>query len=142
MLHPDAILKKAPKTRKNLSLDALIDRLRRGSELLSDFRGAQVDICLADALMSAFAMFSLKEPSLLAFDGRRHDQNMKNLYHIDRVPSDTRMREILDLRQRAMDQFGDEFNIKTFHQVVLGSGNLPLQILRDVVDDWISTATH
>jgi hypothetical protein len=51
---------------------------------------------LSDALMSAFAMFSLKDESLLAFDGRRSDQNMKNLFCIGHVPSDTQMREILD----------------------------------------------
>jgi hypothetical protein len=52
---------------------------------------------LTDALMSALAMFSLKDPSLLMFDGRRDDENMRNLFGIACVPSDTRMREILDL---------------------------------------------
>ena len=47
--------------------------------------------------MSALAMFSLKDPSLLMFDGRRDDENMRNLFGIACVPSDTRMREILDL---------------------------------------------
>ena len=41
-------------------------------------------------------MFSLKDPSLLAFDARRHDQNLRNLYGLEHVPSDTQMREILD----------------------------------------------
>ena len=52
------------------------------------------------------------------------------------------MREILDLRQRAMDRLGDEFDINAFHHIVLGSGNLPFHILREVVDDWINTATR
>jgi hypothetical protein len=46
--------------------------------------------------MSAFGMFSLKDPSLLAFEERRNDENMRNLFGIARVPSDTHMREILD----------------------------------------------
>jgi hypothetical protein len=47
--------------------------------------------------MAAFAMFSLKEPSLLAFDReRRNDPNIQAIYHVGRVPSDTSMREILD----------------------------------------------
>jgi len=50
--------------------------------------------------MSAFAMFSLKDPSLLQFDNRLHDevegQNLKNIYGIENVPSDSRMREIGD----------------------------------------------
>jgi uncharacterized protein (DUF885 family) len=45
--------------------------------------------------------------------------------------------EILDLRQRAMDQLGDEFDIKAFHNVILGNGPLPLEILEQVVDNWI-----
>jgi len=46
--------------------------------------------------MSAIAMFSLKDSSLLAFQERRNDHNMKALYRIENVPSDTRMRELLD----------------------------------------------
>jgi hypothetical protein len=46
--------------------------------------------------MAAFAMFSLKEPSLLAFDQRRQDQSLMNLYRIKSIPSDTQHREILD----------------------------------------------
>jgi hypothetical protein len=41
-------------------------------------------------------LFSLKDPSLLAFQGRRKDENMKRLYRVAEVPSDTRMRELLD----------------------------------------------
>jgi hypothetical protein len=47
-------------------------------------------------LMSAFAMFSLKDPSLLAFDARRGEPNIAHLYGIGQVPCDTQMREILD----------------------------------------------
>ncbi len=48
--------------------------------------------------MSAFAMFSLKDPSLLAFDQRRRDpnDNFRTIYGINRVPSDSQMRAILD----------------------------------------------
>ena len=47
--------------------------------------------------MSGFAMFSLKDPSLLAFDGRRKtDSNLGNIYHIGKIPSDSQMRTILD----------------------------------------------
>ena len=50
--------------------------------------------------MSALAMFGLKSPSLLAFDDASNDPvvryNLKSLYLIKNVPSDTRMREILD----------------------------------------------
>ena len=86
-----------PKMRKHLNADALFRCLHNGFEKIPDHRNGDVEIPLADALMSGFAMFSLKDPSLLAFDERREtDQNLKTIYGIEKVPSDTRMREILD----------------------------------------------
>jgi hypothetical protein len=82
--------------RKHLSADALVVALRRRFAAIPDPRPGQAVIGLADALMSAFAMFALKDPSLLAFDQRRHDGNLKTLYHIQRVPCDTHLRGILD----------------------------------------------
>ncbi|MDP6721182.1 MAG: hypothetical protein QGF59_21120, partial [Pirellulaceae bacterium] len=52
---------------------------------------ASCDDSMADAVMSAFAMFSLKDPSLLAFEKRRNDANMKSLFRILNVRSDTQM---------------------------------------------------
>jgi hypothetical protein len=85
-------------TRKDLSADALIARLRIGFDQFPDARSGIPSISLGNALMSAFAMFSLKDPSLLAFDERRQDPNtnLHTIYGIDRVPSDTQMRTILD----------------------------------------------
>jgi hypothetical protein len=82
--------------RKHLSADGLVALVRSRFEILADPRRGKPTIALADALMSAFAMFALKDPSLLAFDQRRGDENLHSLYHIDRVPSDTQMRAILD----------------------------------------------
>ena len=45
--------------------------------------------------MAAFAMFSLKSPSLLAFDKERAEGNVETVYGIARVPCDTHMRERL-----------------------------------------------
>ena len=87
---------RAPKVRKHLSADALLSKLRSGFADIADHRSGDVDISLSDALMSAFAMFSLKAPSLLAFDKERAEDNLQRLYGIDRVPCDTAMREILD----------------------------------------------
>jgi uncharacterized protein (DUF885 family)/metal-dependent hydrolase (beta-lactamase superfamily II) len=47
------------------------------------------------------------------------------------------MLKILELRQRAMDQLGDEFDIKIFHNLLLSNGSLPLDILDRVVQDHI-----
>jgi uncharacterized protein (DUF885 family) len=45
--------------------------------------------------------------------------------------------KFIEFRQRAMEQLGDAFDIKDFHNVVLGNGILPFDILEGVVDDWI-----
>jgi hypothetical protein len=88
---------RVPWPRKELSADGLFALVRQGLDRVSDARPGSPSILLGDALMAAFAMFSLKEPSLLAFDReRRNDPNLEAIYHIDRVPCDTSMREILD----------------------------------------------
>jgi uncharacterized protein (DUF885 family) len=38
-----------------------------------------------------------------------------------------------------MDQLGDKFDIRTFHNVILGSGSLPLEILERLVEEWIGS---
>lgn len=86
----------APAVRKHLSADALFGQLRSGFAEMTDHRPGTPKISLADALMSAFAMFSLKSPSLLAFDEERHEGNVQRVYGMEQVPCDTRMREILD----------------------------------------------
>jgi hypothetical protein len=59
------------KTRKNLSANGLFKRVKEGFEKVKEHRKGEVTIGLADTLMAGFAMFSLKDPSLLAFDERR-----------------------------------------------------------------------
>src|SRR5262247_2274526 len=86
----------APKARKHLSADALFGLVRNGFAHIPDYRLSEPDISLADALMAAFAMFSLKASSLLAFDKERAEGNLHTIYGIERVPCDTYMREILD----------------------------------------------
>jgi hypothetical protein len=86
--------------RKDLSADSLFRLLRSGFDSLSDPRARwdDVQVSLSDALMSAFALFSLKDPSLLAFDHRRRDpnDNFRSISGILNVPCDSQMRDILD----------------------------------------------
>jgi hypothetical protein len=85
------------KVRKHLSADGLLKMVKKRFDKIKDHRPINVEIPLADALMSGFAMFSLKDPSLLAFDGRRQEpENLKRVYGINQIPSDTQMRTILD----------------------------------------------
>jgi hypothetical protein len=86
----------APKGRQHLSADALFRLVRSGFATILDDRLSDTDISFTDALMSAFAMFSLKSPSLLAFDKERAEGNLHTIYGIERVPCDTQMRERLD----------------------------------------------
>ena len=65
----------ARKARKELSADSLFHLIHSRFDALPDTREGGPEISLGDALMSAFAMFSLKDPSLLAFDERRRDPN-------------------------------------------------------------------
>jgi len=50
------------------------------------------------------------------------------------------MLEILEQRQRAMDALGDDFDLKAFHNVILGNGSVPLELLEELVDDYIAAA--
>jgi hypothetical protein len=86
----------APSVRKYLSADALFSMLRSGFADIAEHRPGTPDISLTDALMSAFALFSLKSPSLLAFDQERTAGNVQRVYGMERVPCDTAMREIRD----------------------------------------------
>ncbi len=86
-----------PRPRRFLSADGLISILRnRFADVPDQRRKASCDHSMVDTLTAAFAMFSLKEPSLLSFEERGDEYSIKRLYGIDKVPSDTQMRDILD----------------------------------------------
>ena len=84
------------KPRKDLNTDGLLHSIRDEFEQLEDPTPHTTKISLADALMSGLALFMLKDPSLLAFEKRRNDANIKTLFRIQQIPRDTDMRELLD----------------------------------------------
>ncbi len=47
------------------------------------------------------------------------------------------MLKILALREKARTELGERFDIRAFHDTVLGGGALPLSVLERVVDNWI-----
>jgi uncharacterized protein (DUF885 family) len=49
------------------------------------------------------------------------------------------MLKILELREKAKKSLGDKFDIRQFHEVVLGNGSVPLDVLDELVDRWIKS---
>lgn len=47
------------------------------------------------------------------------------------------MLKILELRERAKTELGDHFDIRGFHDTVLGGGAMPLSMLEDRVAAWV-----
>jgi hypothetical protein len=116
----------APKGRKHLCADALFRLLHAHFTTIADDGVDEVEIPLDDALMSAFAMFSLKAPSLLAFDTQRAEGNLKTIYGIERAPCDTRMRERLD--PVSPESLRPSFNL-VFRQLQRGKALEPMVFL-------------
>jgi hypothetical protein len=81
--------------RRHLHYDALVGLVRQRFEELPEPR-RDPDFSLADTLMAGLALFSLKDPSLLAFMRRAVDHNLRRVFGLRAVPSDTQMRTILD----------------------------------------------
>jgi len=79
-------------------IDELIKLVRAGFMSIKDHRQYNSTYSLGDLLSAGFAIFSLKDPSLLAF--RRQfpvrSDNLKRIYGIEQIPGDTALREGLD----------------------------------------------
>jgi len=88
------------KTRKHLSAEGFLKSIRSSFKKIKDHQNRNGKISILDCLMSCFAIFSLKYPSLLEYDLKRKDSqiinNLKRLYLVAKPPSDTYMRERLD----------------------------------------------
>lgn len=96
--------KKPRRLRRHLSATGIVETICTCFERLEDPVPGR-KLTLRDCLLSALAMFKLKYPSLLDFDtdarGNRINpelhRNLRRLFRIHCVPSDTAMRERLDL---------------------------------------------
>jgi len=126
----DIARSKEIKLRKHLNADALFSTMKTGFDKIEDHRPGNIQHSLGDALMSGFAMFSLKDPSLLAFDERRIEapHNLMTIYGMGSIPCDTSMREILDgvdpnsLRPLFKDAFRQLQRGKALEQMVFMQG--------------------
>ena len=126
----DIARNKEIKLRKHLNGDALLTTMKTGFDKIEDHRAGNVQHSLGDTLMAGFAMFSLKDPSLLAFDERRikAPSNLMTIYGMGSIPCDTSMREILDgvnpndLRPLFKDAFRQLQRGKALEQMVFMQG--------------------
>lgn len=90
-------------------VSALISLVREGFEhsLKNIKKSPNNTFSDEDCLMSAFAMFSFKYPSMLQFDKECDEKitlqrNLRAIYKLKSVPSDTRMRERIDVIETAV----------------------------------------
>ena len=143
-------MKRGPHERekKNLSAAGLLNLVRGVFQQIPNLRRERT-VNLRDCLMSALAMFSLKSPSLLAFDEGRADpivqKNLQTLFQIEHVPSDTYMREVLDevnprnIRNRFLSIFHEAQRGKLLERYEFLNGYL---CLVDGTEIFYSEAVH
>jgi hypothetical protein len=88
--------------RKHLSADGLVQIVKH-SLLREQFKVIQNSVySWQDCIMSGLAVFGFKMPSLLQFEKDKASEpwirrNLRTLYGVEKAPSDTCMRERLDV---------------------------------------------
>ncbi len=87
--------------RKHLSADGLI-KIIQHSFRREKFKACRSEYSWEDCLLSGLAVFGFKMPSLLQFEKDKTSEplirrNLRTLYGVEKAPSDTCMRERLDL---------------------------------------------
>jgi len=86
-------------TRKNLNIQSMLRSLLPYFAKIEDPRKTK-NISLQDIIMSGLAVFQLKIPALQLLDDYRHEPlahpNLKRLFEIQKIPSDTQLRDVLD----------------------------------------------
>jgi uncharacterized protein (DUF885 family) len=149
-----------PKFRKTYGYVAFGEGWGLYSEALCKEMGAYTDIAQDFMRLDAelFRATRLVVDTGIHADGWTEDQAVKFLIDTGRLPpqqarSETRryitlpgqatgykigMLKIMELRHKAEAALGDKFDIKGFHDLLIGSGSQPLSILERRVDDWIA----
>ena len=133
---------------EKITFDDVMETLSEEFAQLPDHRRANSSYELADVLRSAFAMFSLKSPSLLAFKEltKQEEKNLKAIYRIQSVPSDTQMRTMLDplspapLRTLFAKLFNKLSESGVIKEYEYWKGQLVISI--DGVEHFCSTKVH
>src|SRR5262245_39092583 len=87
--------------RKHLCIPGLLSRVRSQYKKIKEDSPSKNQFSLVDCLMSGLALYGLKYSSLLQFDKdarykKRICHNLRCLYDVKQVPSDTHFRTRLD----------------------------------------------
>lgn len=128
----------------------LISDLSEQFASIADNRASNSQYLLSDTLKSAFAIFSLKSPSLLNFQERTRmeDGNLQCIYGIKNIPSDTQMRTILDevpadsLRYSFAEVFTHLESVKVLDSYGYQAADNALIISTDGVEHFSLTKVH
>lgn len=83
---------------ESVNIDSLISNLRACFDTFTDKRAKNSSVSLTDILISGYAMFSLKYPSLLQFESLNpiEKQHLQQLFSIEKTCNDSQMRAVLD----------------------------------------------
>ncbi|WP_444924472.1 DUF885 domain-containing protein [Microbulbifer sp. DLAB2-AF] len=49
------------------------------------------------------------------------------------------MLKIIELREKAKAELGDQFDVRGFHDTILANGAVPLNVLEELVDGWVAS---
>lgn len=78
--------------------DQLVEIISNSFQEIPEHRKRKTEFSLHDCCMASFAMFALKDPSLLSFISNFafRKENLEQVFKIKKVPSDNGIRKILD----------------------------------------------
>jgi len=90
--------KRQEQLRCEVSMDKLVDVIRQKLLSLPDPRNRTISLSFHDLVMSGFAMFNLKYPSMHRFENQTESEreNLKNLFKIEKLCSDSALKSNLD----------------------------------------------
>ena len=91
---------------KHLRFGDLLHSIQSSFSKIIDLRDPdKIIYSLSDIFTSAFALFFLQDPSLLAFQRRieseKSQNNMRGVFGVENIPSDTQLRDIIDTHENA-----------------------------------------
>ena len=91
-------LRELQKLQNKVTYDSLIKEIYSFFNTIRDPRNRSINYSFVDYLMSGFAMFSLKYPSLLQFENQSDNEksNLRSMFRISSLCSDAQMRKVLD----------------------------------------------